>query len=152
MDVYRGLLTLQHRGQDAAGILSYDSLTKTFHCHKDSGLVANVFNTESLTPLKGNMAIGHTRYATAGGNKRDDLQPLVTGYPFGIGMVHNGNLINYHSVKRKLKSEENLQMLTSNDLEIFLNLWCKYMTEGHDDKEFSFHNAVSSFRKKYLTK
>jgi amidophosphoribosyltransferase len=147
MDVYRGLLTLQHRGQDAAGILSYDSLTKSFHTQKDLGLVANVFNSSNLHMLKGNMAIGHTRYATAGGNQKDDLQPLVTGYPFGIGMVHNGNLINYHSVRRKLKSIDNLQMLTSNDLEVFLSLWCKYMTEGEDSKEFSFHKAVRASEK-----
>ncbi|MBT7608244.1 MAG: amidophosphoribosyltransferase [Bacteriovoracaceae bacterium] len=147
IDVYRGLLTLQHRGQDAAGILSYDSLTKTFHSQKELGLVANVFNTENLGPLKGNMAIGHTRYATAGGNQRDNLQPLVTGYPFGIGMVHNGNLINYHSVRRKLKSEENLQMLTTNDLEIFLHLWCKYMTGDKNKKDFSFHKAVRASEK-----
>jgi amidophosphoribosyltransferase len=147
IDVYRGLLTLQHRGQDAAGILSYDTLTKSFHSQKDLGLVANVFNNSNLTPLKGNMAIGHTRYATTGGNQRDNLQPLVTGYPFGIGMVHNGNLINYHSVKRNLKNVENLQMLTTNDLEIFLNLWCKYMTETDGTKEFSFHKAVRASEK-----
>jgi amidophosphoribosyltransferase len=142
LDVYRGLLTLQHRGQDAAGILSYDSLTKSFHCQKDLGLVANVFSHDNLKTLKGNMAIGHTRYATAGGNQKDDLQPLVTGFPFGIGLVHNGNLVNYHSVRRKLKKDDNLQMLTSNDLEIFLNLWCKFMTDGEKKSDFSFHKAV----------
>ena len=147
LDVYRGLLTLQHRGQDAAGILSYDSLTRKFHGQKDLGLVSQVFNKENLTSLKGNMAIGHTRYATAGGDQKEDLQPLVTGFPFGVGMVHNGNLVNYHSVSRNLKNTDKLQLLTSNDLEIFLNLWCKYMTEESKTKEFLFQDAVRTCEK-----
>lgn len=151
LDVYRGLLTLQHRGQDAAGILSFDSYTKKFFGHKDLGLVSQVFNKESLFPLKGNMAIGHTRYATAGSDNRDDLQPLVMGYPFGVGMVHNGNLVNYHSVTRNLRDSDRLQMLTTNDLEIFLNLWSKHMVEDNPTKEFDFHRAVRTCEKIFET-
>ncbi len=147
LEIYRGLLTLQHRGQDAAGILSYDGCSKKFHSEKNLGLVANVFNEQNLKILKGDVAIGHTRYATSGGDQVGDLQPLVTGYPFGVGMVHNGNIVNYHSVKKELKEKDKLQMLTSNDLELFLNLWCKHISEKMGQKDFNFEQGISSCKK-----
>ncbi len=125
-ETYRGLLTLQHRGQDAAGILSYDFEANKFSSEKDLGLVASVFNEKNLENLRGRMAIGHTRYATTGSDSKVDLQPLVTGYPFGVGMVHNGNLVNYHELARKLTGEMGMQLLTNNDLEIFLSYFCRY--------------------------
>ena len=114
-EVYRGLLTLQHRGQDAAGILSFDENRNRFFGHKDLGLVANVFNQKSLDRLHGPLAIGHTRYATSGSDQIEDIQPLVTGFPFGVGMVHNGNLVNYPDLAKKLQDRWNFQLLTSND-------------------------------------
>ena len=129
-EVYRGLLTLQHRGQDAAGILSFDESRNHFYGHKDLGLVANVFDQQALDGLYGTMAIGHTRYATSGSDRVQDIQPLVTGFPFGVGMVHNGNIVNYPQLAQKLQKEWNFQLLTSNDLELFLNTWCQKMSEG----------------------
>ncbi|MBI1215982.1 MAG: amidophosphoribosyltransferase, partial [Alphaproteobacteria bacterium] len=76
-EAYRGLLALQHRGQDAAGILSYDSDTRMFAMEKDLGLVANVFTEEKIAKLRGDMAIGHTRYATTGSDSSRDIQPMV---------------------------------------------------------------------------
>ena len=137
-DAYRGLLTLQHRGQDAAGILSYNRNFQKFHQEKDLGLIASVFNEQSLMKLKGNMAIGHTRYATAGGDGKEDLQPLVTGFPFGVGMVHNGNVVNYHSMTRELQNKHHLKMLTNNDLELFLHLWCQKLSETNGEESFKF--------------
>ena len=95
-EAYKGLLALQHRGQDAAGILTYDSQSRMFAMEKDLGLVASVFSREKIEKLNGFMAIGHTRYATAGGDGRRDIQPMVEGIPFGLGMVHNGNALNYY--------------------------------------------------------
>lgn len=137
-EAYRGLLTLQHRGQDAAGILSYNPSFQKFHQEKDLGLIASVFDQDSLMKLKGSMALGHTRYATAGGDGKEDLQPLVTGFPFGVGMVHNGNVVNYHSVTRELQSNHQLKMLTNNDLELFLHLWCQKLSESNGEQSFKF--------------
>mmetsp|Transcript_18841 Transcript_18841/g.8776 ORF Transcript_18841/g.8776 Transcript_18841/m.8776 type:complete len:506 (-) Transcript_18841:356-1873(-) len=133
-EVYRGLLTLQHRGQDAAGILSYDAHQQIFNSEKNLGLVSNVFNSKNLNALTGGIAIGHTRYVTIGENNQRDLQPLVIGFPFGIGMVHNGNVINYYSLADKIQKEYNVQLLTHNDLEALLILLCYHLLE--DGKHF----------------
>lgn len=150
-EVYSALLTLQHRGQDGAGILSYDpSLQKFFH-QKDLGLVTEVFNREKVHHLKGNMAIGHTRYATAGSNEREDLQPLVSGFPFGVGMIHNGNILNYHSLAETLRDSSQQQLLTSNDLEILLNLWCHHLMNATPKGPFLFENATRAVQKIFET-
>ena len=115
-EAYRGLLALQHRGQDAAGILSYDSTTKMFAMEKDLGLVAQVFDQKKIEKLNGFMAIGHTRYATAGGDGKRDIQPMVEGIPFGLGMVHNGNALNYYSLKEELSEKFRHQLLSSVNL------------------------------------
>ncbi len=142
--VYRALLTLQHRGQDAAGILSYDNHYKIFSEEKNVGLVAQVFDQEKIESLTGEMAIGHTRYATAGGDGKGDIQPMVTGAPFGLGMVHNGNLLNYYSLAKKLKKDHNRHLLTSNDLEVLMNYWDLFLLNGKGVKEstFSFDNIA----------
>ncbi len=142
-EAYRGLLTLQHRGQDAAGILSYDELSQKFYQEKDLGLIAKVFNQKKIQNLKGNMALAHTRYATTGTDGKLDLQPIVTGTPLGVGMVHNGNLVNYHSLKEKIKSELKYQLLTNNDIEVILNYWCHFL----DGKAFSFTQGVIATEK-----
>jgi amidophosphoribosyltransferase len=123
-EAYRGLLTLQHRGQDAAGILTFDHHRQKFYQEKDLGLIASVFDQSKVEGLSGDMALAHTRYATTGSDGKGDLQPLVTGVPFGAGMVHNGNILNYHSLATKLNRELNFQLLTNNDLELLLHLWC----------------------------
>src|SRR6218665_1327111 len=109
-DAFRGLLALQHRGQDAAGILSYDGGTRMFMCEKDLGLVSNVFNQHNIEKLTGGMAIGHTRYATMGGDGRRDIQPMMTGVPFGLGMVHNGNILNYPQLAQELSTDYSRQL------------------------------------------
>ncbi|MBT3584958.1 MAG: amidophosphoribosyltransferase [Halobacteriovoraceae bacterium] len=148
-EVYRGLLTLQHRGQDASGILSYDTDRKKFYGHKDLGLVSQVFEKRNIEKLTGPLALGHTRYATTGSDERDDLQPLVTGIPFGVGMVHNGNILNYHPLAREMSDELDLQLLTNNDLEILLHLWCQHFlrsTNGEKVK-FNFEEAYKAAEK-----
>ena len=72
---------------------------------KDLGLVSRVFNQEKIEKLKGMMAIGHTRYATAGTDDKRDIQPMVMGMPFGLGMAHNGNILNYFSLAKKLNED-----------------------------------------------
>ncbi|GAB4015582.1 MAG: amidophosphoribosyltransferase [Bdellovibrio sp.] len=124
-DAYRGLLTLQHRGQDAAGILAYDTLKKKFYGEKDLGLVAQVFQQKNLETLRGNCAIGHTRYATIGSDGKNDLQPMVMGFPLGMGMVHNGNIVNYFSLANEMSKTYGLHLLTNNDLELMMHVFCQ---------------------------
>jgi len=144
-EVYRALLTLQHRGQDAAGILSYDEERGKFRGEKDLGLVSQVFDLENLEKLKGRMAIGHNRYATVGTDGKADLQPIVTGYPFGVGMVHNGNLVNYHQLAKEFSENYKIQQLTNNDVEVLLNLWCHGVQEKRDwGAEISFEHIKAS--------
>ncbi|MCK4945142.1 MAG: amidophosphoribosyltransferase [Alphaproteobacteria bacterium] len=130
-EVCRSLMTLQHRGQDAAGILSFDNNSSMFLQEKDLGLVSQVFDRQKIEKLTGNMAIGHTRYATAGTDDKRDVQPIVTGIPFGLGMVHNGNILNYHSLTKELKDKFQRQMLTANDLEVIINYFGYFLLENN---------------------
>ncbi len=143
-ECYRGLLVLQHRGQDAAGIVSYDNKTHMFAAEKGPGLVANIFDRARIEKLPGYMAIGHTRYATNGTDGASDVQPMVTGIPFGLAMAHNGNILNYFSLAEKLKKDFRRQLLTANDLEVLIHYFAHYLTEnsgGIPTKDtFTFEN------------
>lgn len=94
-ELYESLVHLQHRGQDAAGILTSD---QRFHSKHGLGLVREIFTPENVLALKGNMGIGHVRYPTAGGYSTTDVQPLWIGSPRGIALAHNGNLSNYQEL------------------------------------------------------
>lgn len=145
-EAYRGLLTLQHRGQDAAGILTYDFQKRRFLQTKNLGLVAQVFNQENLDSLSGDMAIGHTRYATVGSDGIEDLQPMVAPIPYGVGMVHNGNIVNYYQLADELKNKEKTQLLSDNDIEVMLQLWSKNLVTNWvgDKRDFDFKMAVDA--------
>ena len=91
-DLYQGLLAMQHRGQDSAGIITYDG---RFHTKKGNGLVRDIFTVEHAKRLQGHIGIGHTRYPTIGGCRGEDAQPFQVNSPFGIIMAHNGNVVNY---------------------------------------------------------
>lgn len=100
--VYHGLVALQHRGQESCGIAVCDR--GVFSYHKDMGLVSEVFNQEILSELKGQSAIGHVRYSTAGGSVRENSQPLVMRYVKGtLGLAHNGNLTNAYELRTDLE-------------------------------------------------
>jgi amidophosphoribosyltransferase len=109
-----GLTALQHRGQDAAGIATFDGLS--FCLHKGQGLVNDVFKKKHLKKLKGNSGIGHVRYTTQGANDSDLAQPFTTSYPFGLAMVHNGNVINFRDVAKRLHEKYHVLPKTTNDL------------------------------------
>ena len=146
-DCLGGLLVLQHRGQDGAGILSYgDGEGEGFSQQKDLGPVGSVFSREKMALLKGNSAIGHTRYATVGKDQEKDLQPMVVGFPFGVGMVHNGNLINYHSLRQELKREWGINFISDNDLELLLYLWCQNINGGGKSSSITFEKMVQGAR------
>lgn len=142
-EVYNGLLKLQHRGQDAAGILSLDS--DQFHLKKNLGLVPIAITKDDLDGLYGSIAIGHTRYATAGADSLSDLQPMLADLPYGLGMAHNGNLVNYHELARHCKQDIQMPLRSTNDLEIFLRLWCYSLQQDSvSPQNVTFSDAVKA--------
>ena len=97
-DTYYGLYALQHRGQESCGIAANNNRDIT--CYKDMGMVGEVFSEEKLDELGGTMAVGHVRYSTAGGSKRENAQPLTLSYiKNNLALVHNGNLVNASELK-----------------------------------------------------
>jgi amidophosphoribosyltransferase len=122
-EAFLGLTTLQHRGQDAAGILSYDS--DGFHRVKNLGLVESVFTRDNMKTLTGNLALGHARYSTVGKGDLIDVQPFVINYPFGLGMVHNGNIVNCGELADDLKKRARRHLLTHSDTETVLNVFAE---------------------------
>lgn len=120
--LYDSLILLQHRGQDAAGIMTCDETGKLF-LRKSNGLVRDVFQTRHMLRLKGNMGIGHVRYPTAGCSSSAEAQPFYVNSPFGIALGHNGNLINADQLKRDLFEEDRRHINTSSDSEVLLNVF-----------------------------
>jgi amidophosphoribosyltransferase len=109
-EIHDGLVSIQHRGQDAAGACTYNG---RFHMKRGMGLVREVFRGDNLARLRGNLGIGHVRYPTVGGGSVDDTQPFMVKQPFGISMAHNGNLTNFGELKREL-TERDHYMVDSN--------------------------------------
>jgi amidophosphoribosyltransferase len=119
--IYDGLLVLQHRGQDAAGILTCDD--KRVHLRKDNGLVRDVFQERHMLGLNGNMGIGHVRYPTAGCDSPAEAQPFYVNSPFGLALAHNGNLTNADQLKDDLYRTDLRHINTDSDSEILLNVF-----------------------------
>ncbi len=119
--LYDGLTVLQHRGQDAAGIVTCDG-GKLF-LRKENGLVRDVFNTEHMLNLRGNMGVGHVRYPTAGCSSSAEAQPFYVNSPYGITLAHNGNLTNAEALKRDLYNEDLRHINTNSDSEVILNVF-----------------------------
>jgi amidophosphoribosyltransferase len=117
---YLGLHALQHRGQEAAGIVTSDG--DRFHQWKEEGLVADAFSKGELEQLPGHLAIGHVRYSTAGGGGIRNAQPLAVEYAHGsIAVAHNGNLVNAPELRRKLELDGSIFQSTS-DSEVIIHL------------------------------
>lgn len=119
--IYDGLTVLQHRGQDAAGIMTCDD--DRLYLRKDNGLVRDVFHTRHMLRLQGNMGIGHVRYPTAGCSSSAEAQPFYVNSPYGIALAHNGNLTNADTLKEDLFREDLRHINTSSDSEILLNVF-----------------------------
>lgn len=122
--IYNGMLTLQHRGQDSAGILTYDG---RFHLKRGNGLVRDIFDENNISRLKGHVGIGHTRYPTVGEGSVEDAQPFWLSTPFGIAGAHNGNVTNFAELKKELV-EKSHKIINSNcDIEAILNVFAEYI-------------------------
>ena len=118
--LYDGLTILQHRGQDAAGIITSDN--QNVHLRKDNGLIRDVFHTRHMRQLNGNMGIGHCRYPTAGSSSPAEAQPFYVNSPFGLALSHNGNLTNAAELRESLFTEDLRHLNTNSDSEILLNV------------------------------
>lgn len=119
-DIYDALTILQHRGQDAAGMMTSDGR----HCYlrKNNGLVKGVFQSEHMERLQGNVGLGQCRYPTAGSTSSAEAQPLYVNSPYGIALAHNGNLTNTEELMGDLFVEDLRHINTSSDSEVLLNV------------------------------
>ncbi|MEM7466022.1 MAG: amidophosphoribosyltransferase [Pseudomonadota bacterium] len=135
--LFDALTMLQHRGQDAAGIATYED--GRLFLRKSSGLVRDVFHTRHMINLKGKMGIGHVRYPTAGVSSRAEAQPFYVNSPYGITLAHNGNLTNSEQLKQELFEDDLRHINTESDSEVLLNVFAhelqqlkKFRIDGAD--------------------
>jgi amidophosphoribosyltransferase len=153
--VLQGLQLLQHRGQDAAGILTHDDTG--FHFIRNLGLVESVFPKNSPDILSGEVAIGHVRYSTvakstskvgdAEGRSLSELpnvQPFFMNFPYGIGLVHNGNLTNFKTLSADLQSQARRHPLTRSDSEAILNLFSESLGEQTRNEPLTFRHLCEA--------
>src|SRR5690554_7172924 len=119
--LYDGLTMLQHRGQDAAGIMTIEG--QTLRLRKSNGLVRDVFHTRHMRRLSGNLGIGHVRYPTAGSSSSAEAQPFYVNSPYGITLAHNGNLTNADDLAGDLFRTDLRHINTNSDSEVLLNVF-----------------------------
>lgn len=120
--IYDALTVLQHRGQDAAGIVTIDEQNR-FRLRKANGLVKDVFQEHHMQRLQGNLGIGHVRYPTAGSSSPSEAQPFYVNSPYGIALAHNGNLTNTEELRNKVFELARRHVNTNSDSEVLLNIF-----------------------------
>jgi len=146
-ELYDSLIHLQHRGQDACGILTSDD---RFYSKHGLGLVSEAISADDIALLKGKVGIAHTRYPTAGGYSQEDTQPLWIGSPRGIALAHNGNLVNYQELADEICGKQHRHLNSSLDSEVLLLLLADNLAKGsysdNDEEQFFslLCNAVKS--------
>ena len=129
--IYDGLTVLQHRGQDAAGIMT--EFDGQFRLRKSTGLVPNIFYTRHMQRLQGHIGIGHVRYPTAGTSSKAESQPLYVNSPYGLSIAHNGNLTNADELRKLLRDKHFRHMNTKSDSELLLNILAVELTNYSSD-------------------
>ncbi len=140
--IYDALTALQHRGQDAAGIVTCDGAT--LFQRKANGLVSDVFQLQHMQRLAGNMGIGHVRYPTAGSSSSAEAQPMYVNSPYGITLAHNGNLTNSEQLKEDVYREDRRHVNTGSDSEVLLNVFAHELQRvgGHRPEPDHIFEAV----------
>jgi amidophosphoribosyltransferase len=148
--IYDALLLLQHRGQDAAGIVTQRD--RKFFMHKAKGMVRDVFRTRNMRALPGNAGLGQVRYPTAGNAySEEEAQPFYVNAPFGIVLVHNGNLTNAQALRAELFSTDHRHINTDSDSEVLLNVFAHELektTRGLPLKPEDVFQAVRNVHKR----
>ena len=146
--LYDAMIVLQHRGQDAAGIMTCDH--DRLYLRKSNGLVRDVFHQRHMLRLRGSMGVGHVRYPTAGCANSAEAQPFYTNSPYGIALGHNGNLTNAHALKDMLFREDRRHLNTESDSEILLNVFAHELqrTGGLEVDERDIFKAVSAVHRR----
>jgi len=133
--LYDALTMLQHRGQDAAGIVTCDG--EGLHTRKGRGMVRDVFHTRHMRRLQGNAGIGHVRYPTAGKQEAGESQPFYVNSPYGICLAHNGNLVNYDDLSDMLASTDLRHLNSKSDSEVLLNVF------AHELQKIGQHGVMA---------
>jgi amidophosphoribosyltransferase len=153
-EIYDSLIHLQHRGQDAAGILTCH---ERFYVKHGLGMVREVFTPDDIKSLHGNIGVGHTRYPTAGGYDLADVQPLWIGSPRGIALAHNGNLTNYKELAVEITQQKHRHLNSSIDSEVLLHLLADGLDQGQrrtphliPDTQGSFENICHAVKSIFL--
>lgn len=141
--LYDGLTVMQHRGQDAAGIITIDN--DMFRLRKANGLVRDIFHTRHMLRLQGNIGLGHARYPTAGSSNSSEAQPFYVNSPFGIALAHNGNLTNADELMAFLFNTARRHVNTSSDSEILLNLFAHEL-QKFDERVLKPENIFDAVR------
>jgi len=143
--IYDSLLLLQHRGQDAAGIVT--QLDRKFFMHKAKGMVKDVFRTRNMRALPGNCGLGQARYPTAGNAfSEEEAQPFYVNAPFGIVLVHNGNLTNAHALKAELFNTDHRHINTESDSEVLLNVLADELDKATRGKALQVADVFAAVR------
>jgi amidophosphoribosyltransferase len=147
-ELYDSLIHLQHRGQDAAGILTCN---ERFYLKHGQGLVREIFSAEDVLQLKGNIGIAHTRYPTAGGYNLADVQPLWIGSPRGIALAHNGNLVNHQELSQEITQVKHRHLNSSIDSEVLLHLFADSLDhlQTAEEGEIFFDNLCAAVQEVY---
>jgi amidophosphoribosyltransferase len=144
--IYDALLLLQHRGQDAAGIVTQQE--RKFFMHKAKGMVRDVFRTRNMRSLPGNCGLGQVRYPTAGNAfSEEEAQPFYVNAPFGIVLVHNGNLTNAQALKAELFTADHRHINTESDSEVLLNVLAHELGETTRGLPLAPHDVFEAVRK-----
>jgi amidophosphoribosyltransferase len=142
-EIYVGLVHLQHRGQDAAGMMTFDfgRPDNGIKISKNIGMVSGVFDDSTLRLMTGQMGIGHTRYPTVGVGDVKEVQPFFHEYPDGVGIAFNGNIVNYPLLKDKLKKKR-VYLSSDSDAEVLLQMFCASYGKGKEGDAESIFSAV----------
>ncbi|PWT96829.1 MAG: amidophosphoribosyltransferase [Candidatus Melainabacteria bacterium] len=142
-EAFFGLMNLQHRGQDGAGILSISPKNGNgFHLQRGSGLIENVFSERTFKSLVGNAALAHTRYSTVGHNDPNLLQPFLD-FQVGIGLAHNGNIVNFYSLREQIQDESGGKLAIESDSALILHLLAKEL-KGKEINSTNVFAAIES--------